>query len=90
MLAGASSCSRLAREISVLASSSRLRSWRDGGGSCLNGSVARELDNQKLLRLVEGRARNMSTSVLHSTLAYVSPMRFENNWFAAQVGQANA
>jgi putative transposase len=26
---------------------------------------------------------------LHSTLAYVSPMQFESNWFAAQVDQAN-
>ena len=26
---------------------------------------------------------------LHSTLAYVSPMQFESNWFAAQVEQAN-
>lgn len=29
-------------------------------------------------------------SRLHSTLAYVSPMRFEQNWFAAQAKQANS
>jgi putative transposase len=27
---------------------------------------------------------------LHSTLAYVSPMQFEQNWFAAQPKQASA
>ena len=27
---------------------------------------------------------------LHSTLAYVSPMRFEKNWLAAQAKQANS
>lgn len=27
---------------------------------------------------------------LHSTLAYVSPMQFEQNWFAAQAKQANS
>ena len=27
---------------------------------------------------------------LHSTLAYVSPMRFEQDWFAAQAMQANS
>ena len=25
---------------------------------------------------------------LHSTLGYISPMRFENNWFAAQLKKA--
>ena len=25
---------------------------------------------------------------LHSTLGYVSPMQFENNWFAAQLKKA--
>ena len=29
-------------------------------------------------------------SRLHSTLAYVSPMRFEQDWFAAQAKQANS
>ena len=27
---------------------------------------------------------------LHSTLAYVSPMKFEQNWLAAQPKQANS
>jgi len=27
---------------------------------------------------------------LHSTLAYVSPVRFEKNWLAAQTQQANS
>ena len=27
---------------------------------------------------------------LHSTLAYVSPMRFEQDWFAAQAKRANS
>jgi putative transposase len=27
---------------------------------------------------------------LHSTLAYVSPMRFEQDWFATQAMQANS
>ena len=27
---------------------------------------------------------------LHSTLAYVSPMRFEQNWLVAQLKQANS
>ena len=27
---------------------------------------------------------------LHSTLAYVSPMRFEQDWLAAQAKQANS
>ena len=27
---------------------------------------------------------------LHSTLAYVSPMQFEQSWFAAQAMQANS
>ena len=27
---------------------------------------------------------------LHSTLAYVSPMQFEQDWFAAQAVQANS
>ncbi|MEJ8822184.1 hypothetical protein WKW80_09035 [Variovorax humicola] len=56
--------------------------------------IDHELGEQKLMQRhgirARGKRRFNNRTRLHSTLAYVSPMQFEQNWFANQPRQANS
>jgi putative transposase len=60
--------------------------WDNAGSETLFGSLKVErLHGQ---RLKTGREANRAR--LHSTLAYISPMQFEQDWLANQSRQANS
>ena len=75
----------------------RGNSWDNACSKTLFGSLKVErLDGQKVKTRREAKDETIAWLLwynrtrLHSTLAYVSPMQFEQNWRANQPKQANS
>ena len=85
-------------EYGITASMSRRGDcWDNAGSETLFGSLKVErLYGQKFETRRQAKDEVIdwllwyNQTRLHSTLAYVSPIRFEQNWLAAQLKQANS
>jgi putative transposase len=86
------------KEYGILSSMSRRGNcWDNACSETLFGSLKVErLHGQRFVSRRHARDETIAwllwynCSRLHSTLAYISPMQFEENWFAAQARQASS